>query len=277
MSRLLAKAVAVLKSTHPIPSIAVSSFTVLFSLGLQLPAEKSVLIGCAVLAQQFSVGLSNDWLDYERDLKVAREDKPLAMGEVSIQLVKNFSYLFAVLALLLSFLLNPSAGFWMMLMLIVGWSYNLGLKSTGLSALPYAIGFGTLPVFVTLSQTAPAFPASWVILMAALLGISAHFANTLPDLLADRETGVQALPHLLGQRLSAGVIAGTAAVASLLVVTQGSNLAPVVAAFGFALTLGLALTASVLALRTPPARVIFPLLMLASLVNVVLLMLNGIL
>jgi hypothetical protein len=43
----------------------------------------------------------------------------------------------------------------MVLMLVVGWSYNLGLKSTGFSLVPYAIGFGILPVFVTLSFQQP--------------------------------------------------------------------------------------------------------------------------
>jgi hypothetical protein len=47
-----------------------------------------------------------------------------------------------------------------------------------------------------------------------------------------------------------------------------------VAAIGFSLTLALALIASALALRTKPPRVIFHLLLAASLVNVVLLMLG---
>ena len=277
MNTSSSRLVALLNSTHPIPSFAVASFTVLFGLGLLLPAERLVLIGLAVLTQQFSVGLSNDWLDYERDTKVARPDKPLAAGKVSIRLVRNLSFLMAVVAILLAFLLNPSAGLWMVVMMAVGWSYNLGLKSTGLSVIPYAIGFGTLPVFVTLSQPDPSLPLSWVILVAALLGVSAHFANTLPDLFEDRQTGVRALPHLLGQRLSAVVIALTAALASLLVITQGDNLNPILAVFGFSMTMILALVASALALRTPPPRIIFPLLMLASLVNVMLLMLNGIL
>lgn len=159
-------------------------------------------------------------------------------------------------------------------MLAVGWAYNLGMKSNWSSALAYAIGFGMLPVFVTLSNSAPSWPQIWIILVAALNGISAHFANALPDLVEDRETGVRALPHLLGQGISSIVIAATATAASLIVLTQSSSLHPVVGWVGLALTLVLAGSASILTLRTRPPRIVFPLLILASLVNVVMLMLG---
>jgi 4-hydroxybenzoate polyprenyltransferase len=111
-------------------------------------------------------------------------------------------------------------------------------------------------------------------LAAALLGVAAHFANALPDLLDDRETGVRALPHILGQRISALAISGAAALASLLVVTQSTSLNPVLAWVGFGLTMALVITASVIALRPKPPRVIFHLLIAAAFVNVVLLVLG---
>ena len=263
-----------LKSTHPIPSLAVTALTVLFGLSYLLPFQHLVLIGLCVLAQQFSVGLSNDWLDYERDKSVDRQDKPTARGEASVKLVRNASITAGMAALALSLILGLPATLMMVLMLAVGWSYNLGLKSTGFSLVPYAIGFGILPVFVTLSFQQPQLPSWWVIVAASLLGISAHFANALPDLLDDRKTGVRALPHILGQRASAQVIAGTAILATTIVVTQSPSLNPAVALIGFAITVGLAVAASALALRPKPPRVIFYLLIAASFVNVVLLVLG---
>jgi 4-hydroxybenzoate polyprenyltransferase len=159
-------------------------------------------------------------------------------------------------------------------MLIVGWSYNLGLKSNALSVLPYALGFGVLPIFVTLALEPSLVPPWWVMLAASLLGVSAHFANALPDLFQDRETGVRSLPHILGQRSSAFVIAASAASASLLVVTQSKSLDQGFAWVGFVVIMALALTASALALRAQPPRVIFHLLLGATFVNVVLLMLG---
>jgi 4-hydroxybenzoate polyprenyltransferase len=257
-----------------VPSVAVATFTALFAIGFSLPIERLVIVSLSVLTQQFSVGLSNDWMDFDRDKLGQRLDKPTTRGEVSITQVRNSSFVAAAISLVLAFSLGSATGLMMIAMLLVGWSYNLGLKSTGFSIVPYAIGFGILPIFVTLAFDTPTSPAWWVILASALLGISAHFANTLPDLFADRETGVRALPHILGQRVSAIVIAISAASASLLVVTQSLEIDRFVAVIGFALTLVLALTASTLALRSKPPRIIFHLLLIACLVNVVLLMLG---
>lgn len=271
---MLSKLLALLNSTHLVPSLAVTLFAVLFGFGLDLTLERVVLVGLAVLMQQFSVGLSNDWLDFERDTRVNRIDKPAATGRLSITTVRNFAFIAAALSLVFAFGLGEVPGLVMLPMLVLGWSYNLGLKANALSVIPYALGFGILPVFVALSSEPPTLPDYWVVIVAALLGISAHFANVLPDLIEDRETGVRALPHLLGQRVSAVVIAVTAVSASLIVVSQSTELNQTIAIAGLAITATLAVAASVLALQAKPPRIIFPMLILASLVNVVLLMLG---
>jgi 4-hydroxybenzoate polyprenyltransferase len=268
------KALALFRSTHPLPSLSVTSFAVLFGIGLGLPKEKLLLVGLAVLAQQFSVGLSNDWLDAGRDIAVKRIDKPVARGMVSLASVRTASLVAAVSALTLAFALGTAAFLWMLLMLAIGWVYNLGLKSNGFSVVPYILGFGILPAFVTLSGQEPTMPPVWVMIVAGLFGVAAHFANTLPDLLADKQTGVRALPHILGQRASALVIAVTASSASIILVTQSSKLVPVISIGGLALTVALPLLGSVLALRPNPPKLVFHLLLLASLVNVVMLMLG---
>jgi len=197
ISKLFTRAIGLLKSTHPIPSFAVTGFTVLLALGYGMPLEKLFLVGFGILFQQFSVGLSNDWLDYERDKTVGRNDKPTVRFEVSAKLVRNASLVSAVIALVFAMSIGWEVLLTMVAMLVVGWSYNLGLKSNALSALPYAVGFGIVPVFVTLSLSTPQRPLWWVMLAAGLLGVAAHFANALPDLMDDRETGVRALPHML--------------------------------------------------------------------------------
>ena len=268
------KALALFRSTHPLPSLSVTSIAVLFGIGVGLPLEKLSLVGLAVLAQQFSVGLSNDWLDAGRDKAVNRLDKPVAQGMVSLASVRTASIASAVIALTLAFALGTAAFLWMLLMLAIGWVYNLGLKANGFSVVPYILGFGILPAFVTLSGQDPALPPVWVMIVAGLFGVAAHFANTLPDLLADKQTGVRALPHILGQKASALVIAVTASSASLVLVTQSSKLDPIVSIAGLGFTVALSLLASVLALRPNPPKLVFHLLLAASLVNVVMLMLG---
>jgi 4-hydroxybenzoate polyprenyltransferase len=81
-----------------------------------------------------------------------------------------------------------------------GWAYNLGLKRTAWSAVPYALAFGTLPAVVTLALPDPVLPAASTQAAGALLGVGAHLLNVLPDLADDEATGVRGLPHRLGER-----------------------------------------------------------------------------
>jgi 4-hydroxybenzoate polyprenyltransferase len=272
--RMIKKLTSLIKSTHPIPSFSVALFAVMFSWSLGAEANRIAVIGLAMLFQQFSVGLSNDWLDYERDLASGRKDKPSVTGQVKVSEIRLSAALSAALALVISFLLNPIAGCLMVLMLIIGWAYNLGMKSNWSSAIPYALGFGTIPIFVGLSAGFPTVIPIWVVLVTALLGVSAHFANALPDLFEDKANGVNALPHILGQRISALVILITALAANFLVVTQSVNLSIVAAVIGVVLTTSFVGLASLLSLRPKPPRIVFPLLILASFVNVVLLVLG---
>lgn len=247
----------------------------MFSLGSGSPLDRSAAIFLAMLLQQISVGLSNDWLDHRRDLAAGRTDKPTVRGLVTGAELRFWSIAAAVLAEITALALGFGPALLMVLMLAVGWAYNLGLKSNWMSAIPYALGFATVPIFVGLAAPEPFWVEGWVVLVSALLGVSAHFANVLPDMADDKLTGVNALPHMLGQRISAIVIAGTAMVATLLVVTQSKSLQPQVGLAGLVVTMTLVGFASGLALKEKPPRVIFPLLIMASLVNVVLLVLGS--
>jgi 4-hydroxybenzoate polyprenyltransferase len=254
--------------------MAVAIFTVLFAIGLHLEIQRILLVGLAVLAQQFSVGLSNDWLDYARDKAVGRADKPVAAEKVKLSLVRASSFAFAIFALAIAALLGLQAFMLMFPMLAVGWAYNLRLKAHWTSVLPYAIGFGLLPLFVTLAAADPRVPEPWIIAVAALLGVSAHFANALPDLIEDEATGVRALPHVIGQRWSSLVISIATALASATIALLSRNLPLGVAIAGVTVAVGLSLYASLLALRPIPPRRVFTLLLIATLANVILLMLG---
>jgi 4-hydroxybenzoate polyprenyltransferase len=268
------KAFALFKSTHPLPSLSVTSFAVLFGVSSGLSLDQLALVGLAVLTQQFSVGLSNDWLDAARDKSVNRSDKPVAQGIVSVTLVRTASFVSGGVSLAISLTIGTGSFLWMILMLAVGWLYNMGLKSNAFSVFPYIVGFGMLPSFVTLSSQEPSLSPVWVMIVAALFGVAAHFANVLPDLIDDKQNGVRALPHLLGQRISSLVIAFSTTFASILLVSQSKNLNLTIAAIGFGLTLALTLLSSFLALKTKPPKLVFYLLIVATLVNVVMLMLG---
>ena len=174
-----------IRASHPGPTLAVTAVTLILGVAVGLEGLRLALVGLAMLAGQLSIGWSNDWIDVERDRSVKRTDKPVAAGSVSEVAVRNA----AVVAVLLMIPLSFAVGFWAGVANIVsvaaGWSYNIWLKRTVFSGVPYVIAFGLLPLFVTQSLPAPLLAAPWAIAAGALLGFAAHFANVLPDLLDD--------------------------------------------------------------------------------------------
>ena len=275
MAQKKIKFLAILNSCHPIPCLAVSSFAGMLAYASGLPIDRCLWIFFAVLFHQFSVGFSNDWLDAAKDKEAQRTDKPTVNGTVRPSLLRSLALSSVAVAVLITLGLGLWATLLMIFMLVVGWSYNLGMKSTWASVIPYAVGFGSIPLFVELAAPSPSVAPGWTVIVAALLGISAHFANVLPDIEADKLTGVNALPHIMGQRASALVISSSALLATALVVTQSAGLDPAFAVAGLALVVPVVLIASLLSLRPRPPRIVFPLLMAAALVNVVLLMLSS--
>jgi len=100
--------------------------------------------------------------------------------------------------------------------------------------------------------------------VAGLLGISAHFANALPDLLDDAETGVRGLPQILGPRASGLVTAATLLGATVLIAVFGAALPVWLRVIAGTIALGIALFTVALAFRPTPPRMIFPLVMVAA-------------
>lgn len=266
--------VALALSTHPGPTVAVTVVAAVLATGLGLEPWRIALVAGVILANQVSVGLSNDWLDAGRDAAVGRLDKPVARDFISVGAVRTAAIVTAALSVGLSLPLGWGAATAHAVFLASAWSYNLWLKRTVLSVLPFVVSFGLLPAVATLAMPQPHWAEPWALGAGALLGVSAHFANVLPDLDDDRQTGIAGLPHRLGTRASGVTIAGALAAASTLVVV-GPGDAGTVQGIGYAVTLALAAACAVLALTRPPTRLLFQLIMAAAVLNVVLLAFAG--
>jgi 4-hydroxybenzoate polyprenyltransferase len=272
---MLSTVSALARSTHPGPTVAVTAITVLLGYGVGLGPAPLVLLGLSMLANQVSVGLSNDWIDADRDRAVGRSDKPVALGQVSVSTVRAVAWLTAGLSVLLMLPLGLPATIAQAVFIASAWSYNAGLKATAISVVPYVISFGLLPAIVTLSLPTPAFAVWWALAAGALLGIAAHFTNVLPDLDDDRKTGVRGLPHRVGRRASGLTTLIALGTATVLVFT-GAAVEP--ATLGWvALALGLVITVlgAVLVLTRPPTRLLFQLIIAGAIINVALLALSG--
>jgi 4-hydroxybenzoate polyprenyltransferase len=204
-------------SCHPIPSLAVTALTAGLAALAGLPVGRGALVTAAVFTGQLSIGWSNDYIDAERDQAVERSDKPLAAGTLAARTAGIAAVVALILTVALSALLGWPGGAAVVGTAACGWAYNLGLKATALSWLPYAIAFGLLPAVVTLSDSPPRWPPAWALTAGALLGVAAHLANALPDLRDDDATGIRGLPHRLGAKTTALTGAGLLLAASAVI------------------------------------------------------------
>ncbi|WP_327250426.1 UbiA family prenyltransferase [Streptomyces sp. NBC_01244] len=243
----------VLKASHPVPAAAVTLLTALLAAAVGLGPVAGTTAVAAVAAGQLSIGWCNDRLDMRRDVAADRLDKPLATGEVRPGAVTAAACAALLACVPLSLACGARAGWVHIGCVAAAWSYNLWLKRTPASWLPYTVAFGLLPAVLTLTLplTSPSagWPPMWLTAAAALLGTSAHFANALPDIDEDIAGGVLGLPQRLGRRVSVAMAAGLA-FASCTVVTLGP---PGPVPLAGRLLLGVTLALCLAALAAPPA------------------------
>lgn len=226
------RAAELVRASHPGPTAAVTLLTA----GLAATASHSpvtgILVTAAVLTGQLSIGWSNDLVDADRDRLVGRQDKPAATGSLTIRTLQVATGCSVVACVVLSLLCGVRSGLVHLVLLVgSGWAYNLGLKRTALSPLPYAVAFGALPSVVTLALATPRVAPLWMTVTGALLGVAAHFLNVLPDLADDASTGVLGAPHRLGEAPTR-VIALTLLTAGTVVAVVGPGRPPVWAVLG---------------------------------------------
>ena len=259
---------ALARASHPFPAVAVTAMAAGLGVTSGAAPGAAAVLAAAVFAGQLSVGWLNDLVDAERDAAVHRAGKPVAAGAVPRRVVWAATALSGVGAVVLSLPFGPAAAGAHLLALGSAWAYDLGVKGTALSVLPYVVSFGLLPVFITLAA-ADRFPPAWLAAAAALLGAGAHFANAQPDLADDRATGVRGLPHRLG---TTGAL--VAAAALVLAATGVLLTAPEVRWQLLPVSAGVVGTGFLLSHR-PGSRAAFRAIVLVALLNVAVLLSTG--
>lgn len=273
MRPVVSAAPALARACHPEPTVAVTAMMTALAVTTGRPAVGVLGVAAAVLSGQLSVGWLNDYLDAERDVLVGRTDKPLVTGAVSRRAVGTAAVLAGMLCVPLSLAFGLLAGWLHLVAVAAGWAYDLGLKATRASPVPYVVGFGLLPVFVVVGAPGAPAPPWWLPVAGALLGAGAHFANVLPDLDGDAATGVRGLPHHLGAATSR-VVAAVLLLAASVVLAAGVPVFPALAAAAPVLAAGV-LAAGFVAGRRAGSRAPFRAVLVVALVDVVLLLAAG--
>ncbi|MFD4990023.1 UbiA family prenyltransferase [Streptomyces sp. NPDC058374] len=243
---------ALLAAAHGGPALAVGAIAGMLALRSDLRPLDAVLVTAAVLTGQLTIGWGNDLRDLPRDRAVGRTDKPLATGALPVGWAVSALAVAGAACLALS----AFAGWRSALVNVVlgagaGHVYNLAMKATWWSWVPYASAFGTLPSVVTLAGSDPAWAPLWATGAGAALGVGAHLLNTLPDLADDERTGVRGLPHRLGEGPSRVVAVALLSAASLLAVFGPAGPPPAWAWATLALVAVLGVCASAAHGRTP--------------------------
>jgi 4-hydroxybenzoate polyprenyltransferase len=259
-------ALGLVRACHPEPTVAVTAVATALAVAAGRGAAGAVAVAVAVLAGQLSVGWSNDLIDRDRDQLRGRSEKPIVAGLVDATTVRRAAFLALAATVPLSLLSGVEAAAVHMIAVGAAWAYNVWVKATVLSVLPYVIAFGLLPAFVTLGLPGAPWPPWWAVTAGGLLGAGAHFANVVPDIADDLATGVQGLPQRLGRQASSRVAAVLLLAASLVLVF-GPGQVGWVTGVGLAIATVLAVVAGI--------RGSFRAVLLVALLNVALLLARG--
>lgn len=193
------KAKSFLIAAHFGPTVLVVSMS--FGMALsQFSLTQSLRIALAIFAGQLVVGWSNEVKDFPLDSAAQRMNKPLVSGKLSLSLLQRLIPFALVAAILLSFLspLGLIGTSVHLLGLLSATLYNLKLKPTIFSPIPYIISFGLLPwaIFLPAGEN----PPFWLYADMALFTSAFHFLNVLKDLQWDIDQGVLGLPQRIGKK-----------------------------------------------------------------------------
>lgn len=200
----LTKGYGLLKASHfgPLTIVVVSSFIVA---SIDYDLSDSIRIAIAIFAGQLFVGWSNDLIDYQLDLQANRLSKPLVSGSISKEFLRTSIY-FALVATLLISLLSPLkiiGTIFHLMGLVSAFLYNIKLKATVFSPVPYLISFAALSLAIYLPLGF--MPPLWIFLGYLLFPTAFHFFNVLKDLEKDVNQGILGFPQRIGRSWSIAV------------------------------------------------------------------------
>ena len=198
---VLARGYVFLRAAHFGPTVIVTTASFLLALS-HYSLIDSLRVAIAIFAGQLVVGWSNDFIDAPLDIAAQRTKKPIVSKELKPEQLKK-SIVFALIAAFLLSLFSPmglTGTLIHFLGILSATFYNLKLKLTILSPLPYIVSFGALPWAIYLP--ADNQPPLWLYLDFMLIAVAFHFFNVLKDFQWDIKQGIMGLPQRLGQNVS---------------------------------------------------------------------------
>ena len=157
------------------------------------------LVVAAHAAMQLSIATLNDYCDRRLDA-VSKPGKPIPRGLVRPGEALFSGLLLIVVMVVLLLPLQRLALLISLCYLVLGQGYNLGLKSTPLSGIVFALAMPLIPLyaFAGVGRTPPFL--FWLVPVGCLLGVALNLANSLPDIPGDAARGARTLAVALGMK-----------------------------------------------------------------------------
>jgi 4-hydroxybenzoate polyprenyltransferase len=221
--------------------------------GIRPGDARLYVIAVTVLMTQLSISVMNEWADRDRDAAVHRW-RPVAIGRVSPRLALGFAALFAVLAVPGAISYGPLSLAIVLLGVGLGWAYDLVLKPTPLSFLPFAVAFPLLPFWVGIIGGQPIPRLLAFFLAGAPLSIAIHLADAVPDEAADTAAGSRTFAIALGHARAIRVMQAMLVLGSLFLVATSLQRPWFALLLGLVGALGTTLAGTVASLHPAQSR-----------------------
>lgn len=234
---------------HAPPAFTVITIGLVFGLiaarGRVEPVRMLLLAGL-LAGNQYCAGALNDAVDAPTDAAADRR-KPIQQGWISARAAAWLAAAGGAVSLVCALALGPATFALACVGLGCAVAYDLWLKGTRASVLPFAVALPLVPMFGY--GAAGRFPAVlwWVWPLGFLAALAVHLADALPDVETDRATGVGGLAAWLGVRRAAWLAAAAYTAAVGLAAATGraaGDLLPVAAGTLTATALGVAALAA---------------------------------
>lgn len=232
---------ALLRLTHPLPTLLNAIAAAALATVAGAPPNAAALVALTMLGVHTFIGATNDYVDRHRD--AGRPEKPLARG----QLPPRAALLMAAAGLTAGLTAAAQVSRLTLVLAalgaLVGFTYNVWLKRTALSWLPFAVGVSIIPAFAwsTVSSVLPA-PIMTLSLVALPGGAALALQNSLADRVLDAERGMRSAAVRLGEARALGALVVLHAVtfAALLLTAPSSTSPLLLSAAGLLLVAGTA-------------------------------------
>lgn len=194
-------------ASHPVQALLIALGVAAAALASGRDWREVGLVLATVLVGRLTYGWLNDVADRDRDIAVERQSKVLVREWLDRGTLVFATAVTVCFLVPLSIANGTLAGLFHLGSVLAAWLYNVKLKTTPLSFVPWALSFALLPPFLSYGGWGGGVHGSapqWVMVaLAAALGVCVHVLDALPDLVEDNRNGIRSLPLVVALKTGA--------------------------------------------------------------------------